>query len=171
MVDLDVVARGDPQEADRAGSRVERRPVDVALDDLHPGQCLDPRPDVPFQQRTAGQVSGEPVGAAVSGAQHVSGRREVDFLGLVVQHRHVGGGHVVEQAGEQFFELVSAAGHQQMNVLSLRYGRAVYRLVGQVVAFVEGDGRRCRRAPGLRRARRYSHRSRSRDRCAEVRYS
>jgi hypothetical protein len=93
----------------------------------------------PFEQRAAGQVSSEPAASAASGVQYVAGGREVDLRRLVVQYRHLGGGHVVEQAREQFLELVGTAGHQQVNVLALRYGRAVDRLVGEVVALVKRD--------------------------------
>ena len=63
----------------------------------------------------------------------------MDLGTFVVQDRHVGGRHVVEQAWEQVVEFVRTTGHQQVNVLALRYCRAVDRLLGQVVALVDGD--------------------------------
>src|SRR6185437_15517369 len=79
-----------------------------AMPNLDIGYVADPAPDLPFQLRAARHVGGEPVAQGMPGAQHVSGRAEVDAVRPVLQDGDPGGHHAVEQTGEQLVEFQCA---------------------------------------------------------------
>ena len=80
--------------------------------DVHGVHRGDASPELPFQVGATGHVGGEIVAQSVSHPEDVTGGSEVDGVGPVLQHRHTGGDHVVEQAGEQGVEFERAARHQ-----------------------------------------------------------
>ena len=73
------------------------------------------------------------------GAKHVACCAEVNAVRPVLQDRHPGGDHVVEQTGKVRVELLRAAGHQQVDMPALGHGGPVRRSVGQFVALVDRD--------------------------------
>ena len=110
---------------DHRGLRViqshARHPLPIAIEQWNRGHTggdghgvhrVDASPELPFQVGATGHVGGEIVAQRVSHPEDVTGGAEVDGVGPVLQHRHTGGDHVVEQAGEQGVEFERAARHQ-----------------------------------------------------------
>ena len=95
--------------------------------------------DLPLEVRPAGHVRGERILQRGARAEDVPGGAEGDAVGPVLEDRHSGGHHALEQSGEQLLELRGAPRHQEMHVAALRDGRAVAGTVGQFVALVDGD--------------------------------
>ena len=113
---------------DRTGARSRRcrSPCDAAS-------------DLPFQLRATGHVGGELVAQGACVPEHVAGGTEVDGIGPVLQDRHAGGDHVVEQTGEQPLELRAPRAISRCTCWSCGMAERFSRAFGQVVAIEHAD--------------------------------